>query len=99
MMDQASNEERNPGGVPETGKVWCPGLPFPCILQHDAWDGLAAFKGPQNRATHNLAAVPTEKSRFRNESISDVSLSCSESGGFVLRALPNWNHLSLKVIF
>lgn len=59
--------------------------------------GLAALKGPQNRATLHSAAVSTEGARFKHESTSDISLSCSENGEFVPETLPRWNHWSLKI--
>lgn len=83
MADGASDAERNPGGEPEAGGVWGPGLAFPCIPQHGAWVGWLHLQDS------SLAVVPTKESTFKHESISVLSLSSSESGRFALGALPN----------
>lgn len=57
-------------------------------LSH-AFCSMAALKSPQDWATPPRAIVPTEDSRFRHESISDLSLPYSDSGRLVLGALPN----------
>ena len=44
MMDGASDAQRNPGGLPEAGEIWCPGRAFPCILQYGAWVGWLHLK-------------------------------------------------------
>lgn len=64
MADGASDAERNPGGEPEAGGVWGPGLAFPCIPQHGAWVGWLHLQDS------SLAVVPTKESTFKHESIS-----------------------------
>lgn len=44
MMGRASNVERNPGGVPETGGCQCPGLAPSRVLHQDACMGWLHLK-------------------------------------------------------
>lgn len=88
-MDRAVLEEY----LRQVGSDWCRLVFLMCSAARRC-SGLATL----GKTTRCSAAEATEESGFTHKSASDNTSQCSASDWFVLGALPDGNHLSLKIV-